>query len=89
MSPDYAVDAQRYLDSQQFKDYLQAAERDILDQLEACPIRDNEGRLLLQLHYKFIRGIEKSLRGFAQTGRFEAQAVPGIRRIARKITGRA
>ncbi len=82
-----AVEAQRYLDSELFQDYLRAAERDILDQIAECPIRDNEGRLLLQMHYKFIRGIEASLRGYAQVGRFEAKEVPMIRRIARKITG--
>lgn len=83
MSPEYAEEAQRYLDSRMFKDYLAAAQQDILDQIAACPIRDDEGRRLLQMHYKFIRGIEESLRGFAQAGRFEAQPVPMVKRIAR------
>lgn len=82
-----AVEAQRYLDSELFTEYRKSMEQDILDQIAECPIRDDEGRRLLQMHYKFIRGIEASLRGFAQVGRFEAQEVPMIRRIARKIAG--
>lgn len=86
MSPEQrAVLAQQYLDSPVFRDYLDAMTQDIINQIAECPIRDNEGRLLLQFHLKFIRGIEASLRGYAQTGRFESQPVPMIKRFARKL----
>jgi hypothetical protein len=80
------IEAQRYLDSELFKSYLKGAEQAILEEIANCPMRDDEGRRLLQMHFKFIRGIESSLRGFAQSGRYETgKKESGIRRLTRKL----
>ncbi len=80
------IEAQRFLDSGVFAEWLTGAETQIVDAFATCPMRDDEGRRLLQFHLKCIREIEATLRGYAQTGRYVAQQEPPvIKRFARKL----
>jgi len=64
--------AQRILDEPVFKEMLAGIKEEIIEQWANVPARDQEGREWLWRHYVIAQKIEGILRGYAQTGRFEA-----------------
>lgn len=64
------TEAQRVLDSEVYKDAMQAMKTQIVEQWKAAPIRDVEGqRLLLQLA-KLADKFEGILSGLVQNGKY-------------------
>lgn len=90
MTPEQrGIEAQQVLESPLVKDVLQAMKAEIIEQWADCPARDTEGREWMWRHYMIASKFEAILRGYAETGRFEARQLdqPGmISRIKRKLS---
>jgi hypothetical protein len=54
------------------KESLDLIEREIIEQWDACPVRDVEGRELLWRYYKTARKFRLILEGVAQNGKVAA-----------------
>jgi hypothetical protein len=63
------IDATQVLENVAFKDAFSKLNAAVLDQLDACPIRDNEGRLLLTQLRKLSFMYEGILRGMVENGK--------------------
>jgi hypothetical protein len=63
------IDATQVLDNLAFKDAFAKLNEAVLAQLDACPIRDDEGRLLLTQLRKLSFMYEGILRGMVENGK--------------------
>jgi hypothetical protein len=66
-----ADSASRLLDEPAFAAALSAIRKDIVSQIEDCPVRDKEGAILLMQLLKLSRKYESVLRGYIETGKLE------------------
>jgi hypothetical protein len=89
------ADATQVLENVAFKEAFSKLNEAVLAQLDACPIRDNEGRLLLTQLRKLAFMYEGILRGMVENGklaksRIDIAAVRNEskpRQIFRKVSG--
>lgn len=63
------IDATQVLENTAFKEAFTKLNEAVLAQLDACPIRDNEGRLLLTQLRKLAFMYEGILRGTVENGK--------------------
>jgi len=63
------IDATQVLDNAAFNEAFALLNEAVLSQLDACPIRDHEGRLLLTQLRKIAFMYEGMLRGMVETGK--------------------
>lgn len=64
--------ARQLMDDPLLKESLDSIEREILDQWEACPVRDIEGRELLWRYFKTAKKFRGILEGTMQNGKIAA-----------------
>ena len=89
------IDATQVLDNLAFKEAFTKLNDAVLEQLDACPIRDNEGRLLLTQLRKLAFMYEGNLRGMVETGKLaksridiaSARNESKPRQLLRKVVG--
>lgn len=68
-------DAARVLDNAAYKQAMQSLKDSVLAQLDECPIRDHEGRLLLAQLRKLTFKFESVLTGMIASGDFAARKI--------------
>ena len=89
------IDATQVLDNLAFKEAFTKLNDAVLEQLDACPIRDNEGRLLLTQLRKLAFMYEGNLRGMVETGKLAKSRIDisalrnesKPRQLLRKVVG--
>lgn len=64
------IDAQRVLEAEVFKEAMNGLKSQIMAQWKECPVRDQEGQLLLLQMAKIADKFEGILTGMINTGRF-------------------
>lgn len=89
------IDATQVLENVAFKEAFAKLNDAVLEQLDACPIRDHEGRLLLTQLRKLAFMYEGTLRGMVENGKLaksridisSARNESTPRKIFRKVSG--
>lgn len=87
------IEASQVLDNPAFQESLKSLRNDAVNALIDCPIRDNEGRLLLAQYVKVIDKFEGNLRGMIENGKLAQSKIDiddvrnesSIRRMMRKV----
>lgn len=64
--------AARLLGDKLFSESLDSIEREIIEQWEACPVRDTEGREILWNYYKVAKKFRGILQGMVESGKMAA-----------------
>ena len=90
------IDATQVLENAAFKEAFAKLNEAVLAQLDACPIRDNEGRLLLTQLRKLAFMYEGILRGTVENGKLAKSRIDinllrnesAGRRIIRRVVNR-
>jgi hypothetical protein len=66
---DLGEDARRVLDSPAFNEALRLMAEDAVERIKACPIRDQEGLLLLAQAARLTDKVAETLRGMLEAGK--------------------
>lgn len=67
------ADAARVLDEKVVKEALREIKSEIIEQWEATPARDTEGREWIWRHYKVAQKFEGLLKAYIEAGKVEGQ----------------
>ena len=90
------IDATQVLENVAFKEAFAKLNDAVLEQLDSCPIRDHEGRLLLTQLRKIAFMYEGMLRGMVETGKLAKHKIDMStlrnesdgRKLLRRVTNR-
>ena len=93
MTPEETVQraehARQILDDALVKEALDAIEREIIEQWEACPARDKEGRELLWQYYKHAKKFRGIFQGAIESGKVvQLRAQQSLKDRALNVIGR-
>jgi hypothetical protein len=88
-------EAAQVLDNEAFKLALDSLRQSGIDAMLACPIRDNEGRLLLAQYVKVVDKFKSDLLSMIESGKFAQRQLdidkmrnePAARKFVRKVLG--
>ena len=87
------VEARQVLDNPAYVDAMAALMAQVVEQWKACPIRDNEGQILLLQLAKLADKFEAVLSGMVEAGKFadhkikvdELRNESGARKLMRRV----
>jgi hypothetical protein len=87
------LDARLVLDNEAYKQAMTALRAQVVDQWKSCPIRDQEGQLLLLQLAKLADKFEGILAGMVEAGKFahhkialdDARNESGTRKLMRRV----
>lgn len=88
-------EAAQVLDNEAFKLAMNSLRQSGIDAMLACPIRDNEGRLLLAQYVKVVDKFKSDLLSMIESGKFAQRQIdidklrnePKARQFVRKVLG--
>jgi hypothetical protein len=88
-------EAAQVLDNEAFKLAMDSLRQSGIDAMLACPIRDNEGRLLLAQYVKVVDKFRSDLYSMIESGKFASRQIeldklrnePKARQFVRKVLG--
>ena len=88
-------EAAQVLDNEALKLSLAALRQSGIDAMLACPIRDNEGRLLLAQYVKVVDKFKSDLLSMVESGKFSQRQIdidklrnePKARQFVRRVLG--
>lgn len=87
------LDARMVLENESYKAAMQALRAQVVEQWKACPIRDQEGQLLLLQLAKLADKFEGILAGMVEGGKFAQRRIDldeirnesGARKLVRRV----
>lgn len=88
-------EAAQILESEAFKTAMNSLRQSGIDAMLNCPIRDNEGRLLLAQYVKIVDKFKSELISMVESGKFAQRQIdldklrnePKARQFVRKVLG--
>lgn len=82
-----ALKAQALLDDPELLNAFSAVKASILERIEACPLRDTEGLIILRLELKILNDVRANIQHVVNNGKVIQQRISVLERAKRAIRG--